>query len=58
MVVNLSKIKEDEVKNTSKNKIAVINVEGAIMTGEVTYGVAGSDTIVDNIQSATQDNLY
>jgi len=51
----LSKIKEDEVKNTSKNKIAVINVEGAIMTGEVTYGVAGSDTIVDNIQSATQD---
>ena len=51
----LSKIKEDEVKNTSKNKIAVINVEGTIMTGEVTYGVAGSDTIVDNIQSATQD---
>ena len=51
----LSKIKEDEVKNTSKNKIAVINVEGAIMTGEVAYGIAGSDTIVDNIQSATQD---
>ena len=51
----LSKIKEDEVKNTSKNKIAVINVEGVIMTGEVAYGVAGSDTIVDNIQSATQD---
>jgi len=51
----LSKIKEDEEENTSKNKIAVINVEGAIMTGEATYGVAGSDTIVDNIQSATQD---
>jgi protease-4 len=51
----LSKIKEDEVKNTSKNKIAVINVEGTIMTGEVAYGIAGSDTIVDNIQSATQD---
>jgi protease-4 len=51
----LSKIKEDEIENTSKNKIAVINVEGAIMTGEVTFGVAGSDTIVDNIQSATQD---
>jgi protease-4 len=25
------------------------------MTGEVAYGIAGSDTIVDNIQSATQD---
>ena len=40
----------------SKNKIAVINVEGAITTGEVTFGVAGSDTIVDNIQAATQDD--
>ena len=51
----LSKIKEDEVENTSKNKIAVINVEGAIMTGEAMYGVAGSDTIVENIQSATKN---
>ena len=51
----LSKIKEDEVKNTSKNKIAVVNVEGAIMTGEVALGVAGSDTIVENIQSATKN---
>ena len=51
----LSKIKEDEVENTSKNKIAVINVEGAIMEGEAAYGVAGSDTIVDNIQSATEN---
>ena len=51
----LSKIKEDEVKNTSKNKIAVVNVEGAIMTGEVALGVAGSDTIVKNIQSATKN---
>jgi len=50
----LSKIKKDEVENTSKNKIAVINVEGAIMTGEAMYGVAGSDTIVENIQSATE----
>ena len=40
----------------SDNKIAVINVEGAITTGEAAYGVAGSDTIVDNIQSATQDD--
>ena len=51
----LSKIKEDEVKNASKNKIAVVNVEGAIMTGEVALGVAGSDTIVENIQSATKN---
>ena len=45
----------DEQKNQSKNNIAVINVEGAIMTGETAYGIAGSDTIVENIQSATQD---
>ena len=45
----------DAQKNQSKNNIAVINVEGAIMTGETAYGVAGSDTIVENIQSATQD---
>jgi protease-4 len=51
----LSKIKENEEENTSKNKIAVINVEGAIMEGEAAYGVAGSDTIVDNIQSATEN---
>ena len=51
----LAKIREDKKENISKNKIAVINVEGAIMTGEVAYGIAGSDTIVDNIQSATQN---
>ena len=51
----LAKIKEDKKENISKNIIAVINVEGAIMTGEVAYGIAGSDTIVDNIQSATQN---
>ena len=51
----LTKIREDEIENTSKNKIAVVNVEGTIVTGEVAFGVAGSDTIVDNIQSATQD---
>ena len=51
----LAKIKEDKKENVSKNIIAVINVEGAIMTGEVAYGIAGSDTIVDNIQSATQN---
>ena len=49
----LSTIEEKE--SSSKNNIAIINIEGAIMTGEAAYGVAGSDTIVENIQSATQD---
>jgi protease-4 len=39
----------------SSNKIAIVNIEGAIMTGEAAYGIAGSDTIVKNIQSATKD---
>ena len=52
----LSLIKDESETNESDNKIAVINVEGAITTGEVAFGVAGSDTIVDNIQSATQDD--
>jgi protease-4 len=51
----LAKIVEEREVNTSKNKIAVINIEGAIMTGDVAYGIAGSDTIVDHIQSATQN---
>ena len=49
----LDSIEEDVI--TSKNNIALINIEGAIMTGEAAYGIAGSDTIVENIQSATQD---
>ena len=52
----LSLIKSESETNESDNKIAVINVEGAITTGEVAFGVAGSDTIVDNIQAATQDD--
>ena len=40
----------------SKNNIAIINVEGVIVTGEAVYGVAGSDTIVNNIQKAIEDN--
>ena len=54
-MIILATIEEDEVQNSSKNKIAVVNVEGAIMTGDDAYGVAGSDTIVNNIQSATKD---
>ena len=52
----LSLIKNESETNESDNKIAVINVEGAITTGEVAFGVAGSDTIVNNIQAATQDD--
>lgn len=50
----LSTIEED--KNESKNKIAVVNIEGTIVTGEATYNVAGSDTIVKNIRKAIKDN--
>jgi len=46
----------DDDNSESDNKIAIINIEGAIMTGEVAYGVAGSDTIVNNIRKATKDN--
>ena len=52
----LSAIASTNEENDSSNRIAVINVEGAITTGEVAFGVAGSDTIVDNIQSAIEDN--
>ena len=52
----LSTIDDKNDGVNSNNKIAVINIEGAITTGEVAFGVAGSDTIVDNIQAATQDD--
>ena len=50
----LSTSTEEESK--SKNKIAVVNVEGTIVTGEATYNVAGSDTIVKNIRNAIKDD--
>ena len=46
----------EENINDSDNKIAVINIEGAITTGEVQYGIAGSDTIVKNIRNAIKDD--
>jgi len=52
----LSLIEDKNETIDSLNKIAVINVEGAITTGETAYGIAGSDTIVDNIQEATKDD--
>ncbi len=51
----LSKINEDKLENKSKNIIAVVNVEGTIMSGESSYGVAGSDTIISNIRKATEN---
>jgi len=50
----LSTIDSEEIK--SKNKIAVIHIEGAITTGDSTYGIAGSDTIVKNIRKAIKDD--
>ena len=45
----------EEKKNNSKNKIAIVNVEGTITTGEAAYNIAGADTIVENIQKAIKD---
>ena len=38
-----------------KNKIAVIHVEGAIVTGNIGFNTAGSDGIVKNINKARDD---
>jgi len=50
----LSTFEKEESK--SENKIAIVNVEGAITTGEASFGVAGSDTIVKNIRKAIKDD--
>jgi protease-4 len=50
----LSTLEEEE--NKSENKIAIVNVEGTIVTGEVSYNNAGSDTIVTNIRKAIKDD--
>ena len=47
----------ENIESDSKNKIAVINIEGTIVTGEATYNVAGSDTIVKNIRNAIKDDF-
>ena len=46
----------EKEENKSKNKIAIVSVEGAITTGEASFGVAGSDTIVKNIRKAIKDD--
>ena len=45
----------DEDVSDSDNKIAVITIEGAIMEGDITRGVAGASGIVEQIRSAYED---
>ena len=46
---------DDEIEE-SDNKIAIVNIEGTITTGEAAYGLAGSDTIVNNIRKLLKTN--
>jgi protease-4 len=45
----------DEEIEESDNKIAIVNIEGTITTGEAAFNIAGSDTIVENIRKATKN---
>ena len=45
----LSTIEIEEKENESNNLIAIVNVEGTIVTGEASFNVAGSDTILSLI---------
>ena len=56
----LSTLKDEEISNKEKkakekNKIAIIHVEGAIVTGGIDFNSAGSDGIVKNINKARDD---
>ena len=56
----LSTLKDEDIdsekkKAQEKNKIAIIHVEGAIVTGNIGYNIAGSRGIVDNINKARDD---
>ncbi len=56
----LSTIKDDDISNKQKrvqekNKIAVIHVEGTIVTGDIAFNTAGSGGIVKNINKARDD---
>ena len=56
----LSTLKEEDIsskqkKAQEKNKIAIIHVEGAIVTGNIGFNTAGSDGIVKNINKARDD---
>ena len=56
----LSTLKDEDItskqkKAQGKNKIAVIHVEGAIVTGNIGFNTAGSGGIVKNINKARDD---
>ena len=56
----LSTLKDEDIdsekkKAQEKNKIAIIHVEGAIVTGNIGYNIAGSGGIVNNINKARDD---
>ena len=56
----LSALKGEDVNNKQKkeqerNKIAIIHVEGAIVTGNIGFNTAGSGGIVKNINKARDD---
>ena len=49
------KINKKQQRAQDKNKIAVIHVEGAIVTGGIDFNTAGSGGIVKNINKARDD---
>ena len=56
----LSTLKDEDIsskkkREQKKNKIAVIHVEGAIVTGNIGFNTAGSGGIVKNINKARDD---
>jgi len=56
----LSTLKDEDItskqkKAQGKNKIAIIHVEGAIVTGNIGFNTAGSGGIVKNINKARDD---
>ena len=56
----LTTLKDEDISNKQKklqekNKIAIIHVEGAIVTGNIGFDTAGSGDIVKNINKARDD---
>ena len=56
----LSTLKDENISNKQKrvqekNKIAIIHVEGAIVTGDISFNTAGSGGIVKKINKARDD---
>ena len=51
----LSTLEDEGTKSKVKDKIAIIHVEGAIVTGNIGFNTAGSGGIVKNINKARDD---